>query len=455
MSSCPGRSAARCIFGLLLLTGWVRPAFTAAAHVSRTVVAQRTRPPLVVGYFGQWSLYDGYSLHDLDANGAAARLDQINYAQAFVKDGRCTVADPHADLDVAFTEKNSVDGQADHPGAHFHGNLHQLALLKRKHPRLRTLISLEGRAADFAADAQPAAREQFVHSCVDLFLRGDLAPGVHAPRLFDGIDLDWEYPAPADSANFLALLREFRRQMDTVRPGLRLSIAVGISPRDYLAGDLPAVAKLVDQMGVMNYDYSGPWSQRTGLLAPLRRPEGSQVYTVEASLQAWQDAGVPREKLLMGLPFYGYGWKGVAREGNGLFQPGKPVRGDRPFSFFQALLRPPVAGGLKPLPAEARVPAAPALTGSSPAPAVPQQGPTLPPAVKAPPLLLFRDTASMAPWLYDGDNFWTFEDATSIRTKARFARDAHLGGIMIWELSEDSEDAALLHAADAGLRAGR
>ena len=425
--------------------------------------ALRSRRPVVVGYFGQWSLYDGYTVHDLDASGAAAKLDQINYAQAFVKEGRCTVADPHADLEVAFAAEKSVDGRADAAGAPFRGNLHQLALLRRKYPRLKTMISLEGRASDFAADAQPGMREKFVRSCVDLFVRGDLAPGVHAPRLFDGIDVDWEYPGPADSESFVELLREFRRQMNGVRPGLRLSIAVGISPREYVATGLPEVAKLVDQMGVMNYDYSGPWSQRTGLLAPLRQPEGSRVYTVEASLEAWRDAGVPREKLLMGLPFYGYGWNGVGPEGNGLFQPGKPVRGDRPFSFFEALLQPPAptdatkskpAASVKALPIEARVPAAPALTGSSPQPAVPSGAPTLPPAVRTAPLLLFRDPNSMAPWLYDGDSFWTFEDATSIRTKARFARDEGLGGVMVWELSEDSDDATLLHAAEAGLRFG-
>lgn len=410
--------------------------------------------PVVVGYFGQWSLYDGFSLRQLEDSGAAARLDQLNYAQGFVKDGRCTVADPHADLEAVFTAEDSVDGRADAADAKFRGSLHQLQMLKRKHPRLKALISLEGRASDFAADAQPAVREQFVRSCVDLFVRGELAPGVRAPRLFDGIDLDWEYPGPADSANFVALLREFRRQMDAVRPGLRLAIAVGISPRDYVATNLPEVAKLVDQMGVMNYDYSGPWSQRTGLLAPLRQPEGTNAYSVQASLQAWMDAGVPRERLLMGLPFYGYGWKSVGREGNGLFQAGKPVRGDRPFSFFQALLRPPVQDPVKPLPEAARVPAAPALTVSSPQPAVPAGGPTLPPALKTAPLLLFRDANSMAPWLYDGDSFWTFEDATSIRTKARFARDEGLGGVMVWELSEDSEDGALLHAAASGLRAG-
>lgn len=413
----------------------------------------QARQPLLVGYFGQWSLYDDFWPQKMVASGAAAELDQINYAQGFVTGGRCSVADPLSDLTQVFEPQNSVDGVGDRPEAPLRGNLNQLRKLKHRYPKLKALISLEGRASDFAADAQPEVREQFVRSCVDLFVRGHLAPGVEAPGLFDGIDLDWEYPQPDESVNFVALLKEFRRQMDAVRPGLRLSIAVGISPRDYLAADLPALARVVDQMGVMNYDYSGPWNQRTGLLAPLREPEGSHVYTVEASLKAWRDAGVPAAQLLMGLPFYGYGWKGVGPEGNGLFQPGKPVRGDRPFPFFAALLQPPATQPIKPLPEAARIAAAPALTGSSPAPSVPAGGPVTPPeAVSPKPLLLYRDARSMAPWLYDGDNFWTFEDAVSVQAKAAFAHEEGLGGVMIWELSQDSREGTLVHAAHAGLR---
>ena len=414
--------------------------------------AAATPYPVVVGYFGQWSLYENFSPKSLVTSGAAGLLDQINYAQGFVTGGHCSIADANADLNVAFTAENSVSGKADDPASPFHGNLHQLLDLKRKYPRLKLLISLEGRASDFAADAQPAVREAFARSCVDLFVRGRLAPGVEVPGLFDGIDLDWEYPSENDNANFVALLQELRHLMDEVRPGLRLSIAVGISPESYRAGDLSGVVEVVDQIGVMNYDYSGPWSQTTGLLAPLRAADGFRGGTVEASLAAWQQAGVPPAKLLMGLPFYGYGWHGVPRTGNGLFQPGKAIRGDRPYSFFEALLRPPVDSPTKVLPAAARLPAAPALTASSPAPAVPTGGAALPAVVNAPPLLLFRDPQSQAPWLYDGDSFWTFEDRTSIRAKARSARDRHLGGVMVWELSEDASDAPLLHAAAAGLR---
>ena len=70
------------------------------------------------------------------------------------------------------------------------------------------------------------------------------------------------------------LLEEFRQQMRAVRPGLRLSIAVGHSPHMLPGTDFAAIATLVDQVGIMNYDYTGPWSPTTGFLAPLFDPLG-------------------------------------------------------------------------------------------------------------------------------------------------------------------------------------
>ena len=440
--------------------------------------ASNRSAPIVVGYFGQWGVYDGIFPRRLVTSGAADKLDQINYAQGFVSNGRCTVADPNADLGLSFTAANSVDGTADSPADAFRGNLHQLAELKRLHPRLKLLISLEGNAADFAADAQPANRAAFVASCVDLFLRGHLAPGVSRPALFDGIDLDWEYPHAEDAANFLALLTELRAAMNAVRPGLRLSVAVGPSPRMCPGVDIPAVARLVDQVGVMNYDYHGPWNPTTNFIAPLVSDSGGSV---APSIADWQAAGIPSDHLLMGLPFYGYGWQDVPATDHGLLQPGRSLHGDRPWSFFAPL----VASALSPAPepgpvaqlaasaspANAAVPAghqAPtAPTRSSPSPGttppIPtpepsgqsQVGPRPPAAAVTPaPFTLYRDSASQAPWLFDGVTFWTFEDPTSIAHKASFARDQHLGGVMIWELGEDATDGALIRAAQAGLRPG-
>ena len=426
------RRHAACL--LLLLSG------SAGAKRAATSPALSAVRPKVVAYFGQWGVYDHFFVRNLVDSGAIRHLDQINYAQGFVTGGHCSVADPNADLNMTFRAADSITGTADDPAQPFRGNLHQLLELKRRYPRLKVLLSLEGQARDFAADAQPAAREAFVRSCVNLFIRGHLAPGVEAPRLFDGIDVDWEYPHGEDGANFLALLSEMRRQMNVVRPGLLLTIAAGPSPRMYGEVDIPGVNQQVDQVGLMNYDYNGPWNQRTGFLAPLYTEEGKGG-SVDRSIHEWEQAGIPAAKLLLGLPFYGYGWSEVAKTDNGFWQTGRAIRGDRPYPFFRDLMAPPSPSSGAP----ARTTAAP-LDGG-----LPDRSAALAQVTAPPPFVLYRDPRSKAPWLFDGSTFWTYEDPTSARTKAQFARNEHLGGIMAWELSEDSSDSALLRAAHQGL----
>ena len=450
-------------------------ALAAARLPAAATNGSAVQAPLLVGYFGQWGVYDHIFVKSLLTSGSAAALDQINYAQGFVTGGHCSIADPDADLNMRFSAEDSVDNRADDPASAFRGNLHQLVLLKQRYPRLKILISLEGRASDFAVDAQPANRAAFVASCVDTFLRGHLAPGAEAPNLFDGIDLDWEYPQAEDADNFVALLTDLRKAMNAVRPGLRLSTAVGPSPRMYPGVDMEAVSRLVDQVGIMNYDYNGPWNPSTGLLAPLYSEKGGSV---EGSITAYLEAGVPANHILMGLPFYGYGWKEVGNLGHGLFQQGHAIRGDRPYSFFEplasvALPQPQDSSVAAPLAitrtadaaptgpgtsnatstSSAASPSSPAQTGLATTSALPSattaNAPPGVPTAAAVPFTIYRDPKSQAPWLYDGDTFWTFEDPVSVRFKVGFALEQHLGGIMAWELGEDTAKGALVKAARA------
>ncbi len=345
-----------------------------------------------------------YYVKELVTNHGAELLDQINFAQASVAGGHCSVADAKADLNTAYTGENSVNGRPDKADSPFRGYFHQLKELKRRYPHLKILISLEGRASDFALGAQPQNRQAFVASCVDTFLRGRFAPGVREPGIFDGFDIDWESPEEDDADNFRALVEEFRRQMNAVRPGLRLSIAVGNSPRMLPGTDFAALAPLVDQIGIMNYDYTGPWSSSTGFIAPLYSDPNDPRHSnsIEHSIASYEAAGVPAKKLLMGLPFYGYSWTAVDKVNNGLFQRGLGVRGDRPYRYIRALNSP---------------------------------------------FSSYRDQRSQAPWLFDGQTFWTYEDPTSIRFKVSYAVSQHIAGVMIWELSDDTADAELLNTA--------
>ncbi|MGC1422472.1 MAG: glycosyl hydrolase family 18 protein [Terracidiphilus sp.] len=381
----------------LLLVPWFSPdcAFSSVPH---------SRTPLLVGYFPQWGLdfAQPYYVKSLITNGAVRRLDQINYAQASVRGGRCSLANPSADLNTRFTRQNSVSGKPDGSRSRFRGYFHQLQELKRQYPHIKILISLEGDPRDFAKDAQVENRTAFVASCVDIFLRGHFSHGIRKPGIFDGFDIDWESPQEKDAGNFRALLQEFRRQMNAVRSGSLLSIAVAESPKTLSGTNFAAIAPLVDEVGVMNYDYAGPWSPTTGLLAPLFSPDPQHPDSIENSIASYEAAGVPREKLLMGLPFYGYSWTDVEVANGGLFQSGRPIEEDCPYNQLQSV---------------------------------------------AANFAIYRDERSQAPWLFDGRTFWTYEDPISVRFKASYASDQHLGGVMIWELSDDTADAELLGIA--------
>lgn len=369
----------------------------------------RHRRPVLVGYFTDSSLYDAtpFFVKNLVTNGDAARLSQIDYSAADVSGGHCSLADPLADLLTPYSALTSVSGKPDGREAALRGYFHQFEELKRQYPKLKISISLEGRASDFAVDARPENRAAFVRSCIDLYLRGNFGAGIHAPGIFDGVDIDWESPGRADAANFQALVKEFRRQMNTMRPGLILSVAVGQSPHMLPGMDFAALVSLVDEFGIMNYDYWGPWFRSTGLIAPLF--SGASPHRrgdIEHTLAAYAAAGIPPGKMLMGLPFYGYGWTAVSDANEGLYQRGRPVRGDRPFWKIRAL----------------------ATRGS-----------------------VFRDPRSRAPWIFDGEDFWTYDDSVSVRYKASYAERHHLGGVMIWELSGDTAQGELLESARRAL----
>ena len=386
-------------------------------------LAASAQSPAIVGYLPQWGLYANppWSAQQLITSGTAPLLTQINYSQAFIVNARCAVADPNADLQHPYTAETSVDKTPDPPvdlaaAGVLRGEFHQLQELHRLYPRIRMLISLEGKPAAFADAAQPDKRAAFVASCIDMFLRGNLAPGLQAPGLFSGIDMDWEYPnGPQDGENFTALVAEFRRQLDaygtaahTERPMLTIAAAPGLGR--YPGVDWPAVAGVVDQVGLMNYDYNGRWQKMTGILAPLYGIPGLRLESGnnDSTVSEYERAGVPAAKLLMGIPFYGYHWSQVTDAGtqHGLGMTGQSERGDTPYREIAAM-----------------------------------------PGYAA----LFRDPASSAPWLYDGNTFWTFDDPASAAVKAGYVRLHGLGGMMIWELSGDTADGALVKAMHSGL----
>ncbi|WP_434095605.1 cellulose binding domain-containing protein, partial [Streptomyces hydrogenans] len=138
-----------------------------------------------LGYFTNWG---SYTVKNLVTSGSASKITHINYAFGNVQNGKCTIGDPYEDYQKSYTAAQSVDGVADAWDQPLSGHFNQLRKLKAQYPHIKVLWSFGGWtwSGGFGQAVQnPTA---FAQSCYDL---------VEDPRwadVFDGIDLDWEYP---------------------------------------------------------------------------------------------------------------------------------------------------------------------------------------------------------------------------------------------------------------------
>lgn len=392
----------------------------------------------VIGYFAQWAIYSrNYFVSNVASSGSAALMTHLNYAFANVTPGFETASyDPYADYQKTFSAAESVDGQADTWNQPLAGNFNQLRKLKLQFPGLQVLISLGGwtLSTNFSAAAMTdSSRKTLVASAIQMFIQGKFAPGIQVPGIFDGIDIDWEYPAsngnnqpysPQDTANYTALLAEFRSQLDAQGAAdgrhYLLSIAAPAGPDKYVNLELSKIHASVDHINLMTYDFHGAWETTTNFSAPLYSnpadPTIALKYWADEAVEAYLAAGVPADKLVLGIPLYGRGWTGVppGPQGNGLYQ---TATGGAAGGVWQA--------GINDY--KVLAPLAATWTG-------------------------YRDSASQGYWIYDGTTFWTFDDVTTVGTKTAYVTSKGLGGAMFWELDGDDAQGTLVHAIATGLQ---
>ena len=142
---------------------------------------------------------------------------------------------------------------------------------------LRVHLSIGGWERDGAfasVSADPALREIFVNTVLDFLLAHDLA----------GVDFDWEFPQTADEfQNYIALLTETKAALES--HALLVSVAL---PAE--AGFPLGEFAVVDRVHLMSYD---------------RGERHSTFEQAAADVQTFLDAGIPPEKLILGMPFYG------------------------------------------------------------------------------------------------------------------------------------------------------
>ncbi|HUD75434.1 MAG TPA: glycosyl hydrolase family 18 protein [Terracidiphilus sp.] len=404
------------------------------------------------GYFEEWSIYyAGYNIANLQQNGVADKLTHLIYAFANVTTTpapACAIADSWADYQTPYLP--SVSGTP-YPGP-LYGNFAAIQQLKQLHPHLKVLISMGGAsaanvAAFVSASSTEAGRQALASSCINMFIQGNIATGVTAPGLFDGFNIDWEFPTAADKQNFTSLLKEFRSQLDalgeTTGKHYVLSFDGPAGAQNYVNIDLRKAAEQVDFITIDGYNYAGSWDTQTNDASPLfddrQDPLHGQGLDIDSTVNAYLKAGVPPHKYTMGLPLYGAGWTGVPDVHHGLYQ---DSTGPSPV---------PLANG-KGLCTD--------LSGNTPGCDV-----LLTPGTATYSTLAklaangysnWFDRQRVAVSLYnpDSDTFYTYDDPDTAFLKMLYVDvkvPGGLGGAYVWALKDDDANGSMVKTMAAGL----
>jgi chitinase len=376
-----------------------------------------TNPPppgsaVRLGYFTEWGIYGrNYNVKNLVTSGSAAKITHINYAFGNVTGGKCAIGDSYADYDKAFTADQSVSGVADTWDQPLRGNFNQLRELKAKYPNIKVLWSFGGWtwSGGFGEAAKnPAA---FAQSCYDL---------VEDPRwadVFDGIDMDWEYPnacgLSCDSsgpAAFKNLMSALRSKFGANYLVTAATTADGSSGGKIDATDYAGASQYVNWYNVMTYDFFGAFAPQgpTAPHSPLTSYSGIPTagFTTADAIAKYKAQGVPANKLLIGIGLYGRGWTGVTQDA-----PGGTATGPAPGTYEQGIEDYKVLKTSCP------------VTG----------------------------TIAGTAYAHCGSNWWSYDTPATIGTKMAWAKSQGLGGAFFWEFSGDTSNGELVSAINSGL----
>ena len=257
---------------------------------------------------------------------------------------------------------------------------------------------------------------------------------------FSGLHLDWNYPkcwqsdcskGPAsDKPNLTKLLREIRSEFDRVDKKFKLGVAIsGYKEIISEAYDFPELSKVVDYLTVMTYDYHGAWERQTGHVSPLYGRKGDKYpqYNTDYTMQLLLKLGAKKERLIMGIPFYGQTFT-LERDSSQLIGEGTAAIGPGDAGEFTKQ-----PGMLAYYEVCQRIRKQKWLTGRDP-------------ERKSGPYAMYR-------------NQWVgYEDPASVEAKARYAVNAGFGGVSAWTVDLDdfqnrccSESFPLLRAINRAL----
>lgn len=433
---------------------------------------------VVVAYFASWDIYGrNYHPKDIPAND----ISHLNYAFAKpAADGTCEPADTWADFQRPYPASESVDGVADdsaNPDQHLFGNFNQLRKLKAANPNLKILISVGGwTLSTYFSDvaATPESRAKFVQSCIDTFIKGDLPTGGWPTQaggpgsgagLFDGIDIDWEYPgvdagngahfSSVDRHNATLLFQEFRRQLDEIgrQNGQHYLLTAALPAGNvHSTGsyELPQATEPLDWVNLLTYDFHGPFDTQTNFNSPFLSDPADPTpsakkpsWNVTGTVALYLANGVPADKLVVGVPFYARQYIRVPNVNRGLYQPFDNTGLDANSLQWDVTSTPTY----RDLVDIAQIVTPSSSVGND---AVGLNGYTR-----------YWSTRAGEPWLFNpsaqrfGQSvgvFISYDDPHSVAERTRLIRSLHLRGAMAWEISQDSDEHALLRALSPLIR---
>lgn len=350
------------------------PSFLTAV-AQHSVAAGKSTKEVIAYIFPKESVLDPNSI-------AAQKLTRINYAFSNLQDGRI------------------VEGFPSDPQ-----NYAVLVALKKKNPALKIMTSVggwtwSGNFSDMALTKE--SRGVFIQSVV-LFLR---------KYHLDGLDIDWEYPGlvgngnrfrPEDKQNYTLLLKELRQRFDSEEKRLHhhlyLSVATGASLEFLAHTEMDKVQHYLDTVNLMAYDYYEPTDDKIAAHhAPLfTNPADPKGISADRSVQAYEQAGVPARKIVLGVPFYGHVWGEVEEKDHGLYQPGTAV--PNAYARYADVTTNMLDHGYS----------------------------------------RYWDEVASVPYLYNPEKkiFVSYEDPQSLSAKCKYILDQKLGGVMFWEYSND------------------
>ncbi|TFK64349.1 hypothetical protein BDN72DRAFT_963250 [Pluteus cervinus] len=337
------------------------------------------------GYFINWGIYENNgNFQPTDI--VPETLTHLLYAFAVTDGTSGTIQLTKYGADV----KKPFPGDTNEPGTNLYGCLKQLYLLKLRQRNLKVLLAIGGwtssQRGEFNFVINPSARATFVESAVKFV----------EDYGFDGIDIDYEYPANEAQGQGLADLVTALRSAFTAlqqRKGdsepYQITVAVGAGPTGYNFLNIRQMNAAIDYWNLMAYDFTVSTSPISDHHANLYSEPNTRV-SGDFAVGEYISRRAKRSKINLGMPLYGY----VFQETDGLGRPhGRP--------------QPDRTAGYKELP----------RTGAE----------------------VFTDTAHVASHSYDSrtKELISYDTVDITRTKSQYILDKGLAGSMFWELSKD------------------